>query len=153
MAIGTVSAHDPGRVLDGGPMHLVTLSMTAHKDYLALARISATQVGTMLDLPPARVCDLRLAVDEACACFLADASRRDLDPFAMSEAPEAMELSYDLFPGELHVTVRAAAGEGWPEVGELSWAVLTGLSNEVRVHARDGLGELTLVERLPGKAA
>ena len=47
------------------------------------------------------------------------------------------------------MTVRAAAGAGWPRFGELSWAVLSGLASEVRVHTRDGLGELTLIEQLP----
>ena len=130
-------------------MRMVTLSMIADMDYLALARTSAMHVGALLALPLARVTDLRLAVDEACVCFLDSAARREPDSFGMSPVPESMELSYDRFPGELHVTVRAAVGAEWPAVDELGWAVLRALVGDVEVEVEDGVGSLTLILPLP----
>jgi anti-sigma regulatory factor (Ser/Thr protein kinase) len=129
---------------------MVTLSMIADMDYLALARTSAMHVGALLAFPLARVSDLRLAVDEACVCFLDSAARREPDSFGMSQAPESMELSYDRYPDELHVTVRAAVGVDWPTVDDLGWAMLRALVGDVRVHVEDGVGELTLILPLPG---
>jgi hypothetical protein len=124
----------------GAPLRLVTLSMAADKDYLALARTSATHVGGLLGLPPARISDLRLAVDEACACFL-----DTLD----GGSSEVMELAYDRYPGELRVTVRAAVGKGWPVVDALGWEVLRAVVGDVRCHVQDdGVGVLTLIQPL-----
>lgn len=128
---------------------MVTLSMIADRDYLALARTSAMHVGALLAFPLARVSDLRLAVDEACVCFLDSAARREPDAFGMWPAPESMELSYDRYPDELHVTVRAAVGADWPAAQELGWAMLRALVGDVRVDALDGMGELTLILPLP----
>ena len=130
-------------------MRMVTLSMIADMDYLALARTSAMHVGALLAFPLARVSDLRLAVDEACVCFLDSAARREPDSFGMSPVPESMELSYDRFPAELHVTVRAAVGAGWPAVGDLGWAMLRALVGDVEVEVEDGVGALTLILPLP----
>jgi hypothetical protein len=142
----------------GGPLRLVTLSMTADKDCLALARTSATHVGGLLGLPTLRICDLRLAVDEACACFLdtLDAAGRRWPDAAGSggspgagAVPETMELAYDRRPGELRVTVRAAVGESWPVVDALGWEVLRAVVGDVRFRVQDdGLGVLTLIQPL-----
>jgi hypothetical protein len=143
----------------GGPLRLVTLSMTADRDYLALARTSATHVGGLLGLPPTRICDLRLAVDEACACFL-DTVAVDAAGHCWPDAagtsggstgpvPEVMELAYDRWPGELRVTVRAAVGRGWPVVDALGWEVLRAVVGDVRFRVReDGVGVLTLIQPL-----
>jgi hypothetical protein len=148
------SAADPPH---GGPVRLVTLSMTADKDYLALARTSATHVGGLLGLPPVRVCDLRLAVDEACACFLdtLDSAGRSWPDAATTSGgasgamSEVMELAYDRYPGELRVTVRAAVGGSWPVVDALGWEVLRAVVGDVRFHVQDdGVGVLTLIQPL-----
>jgi anti-sigma regulatory factor (Ser/Thr protein kinase) len=135
---------------------MVTLSMIADQDYLALARTSATHVGSLLWFPLARVADLRLAVNEACVCFLDPAARREsaahgIESAAhgMSPRPNPIELAYDRHPSELHVSVRAAVGENWPEVDDLGWALLRALVGDVRVEVRDGVGVLTLIQPLP----
>lgn len=121
------------------PVRMVTLTLLADRDYLALARTSAMHVGALLFLPLSQVHDLRLAVDEACASFL-----------HTSHPPtETMELCYDRYPTALHVTVRARAPLGWPEGDELGWALLGSLVGDVRVSVSDGIGALTLVEPLP----
>lgn len=136
---------------DGAPVRMVTLTLLADQDYLALARTSAMHVGALLFLPLPRVDDLRLAVDEACTSFLSSA--RSAGPAGADTAPPAteqtMELSYDRYPRHLHVTIRSRAPRSWPERDELGWAMLGSLVGEVRMEVRDGVGVLTLIEPLP----
>ena len=134
----------------GEPVRMVTLTVLADRDYLALARTSVMHVGALLFLPLPQVKDLRLAVDEACSSFL-----QPMPPeVGADEAPgattETMQLSYDRYPASLHVTVRARIPRGWPESDELRWAMLNSMVGEVRVSAKDGIGTLTLIEPLPG---
>jgi serine/threonine-protein kinase RsbW len=138
------------------PVRMVTLTLVADRDYLALARTSAMHVGALLLFPLPRVNDLRLAVDEACTSFLqaaqeaggAGGAGRDAD--GPEAAPEqTMELSYDRHPTSLHVTVRARAPEGWPGRDELGWAMLGSLVGQIRVQVEDGIGTLTLIQPLP----
>jgi hypothetical protein len=130
-------------------VRMVTLAMIADTDYLALARTSAMHVGALLAFPLARVSDLRLAVDEACVCFLDSGTRREADSFGTPPAPESMELSYDRYPTELRVTVRAAVGADWPAVDELGWAMLRALVGDVQVEVVGGVGALALILPLP----
>jgi anti-sigma regulatory factor (Ser/Thr protein kinase) len=127
---------------------MVTLTLLADPDYLALARTSAMHVGALLFLPLPRVNDLRLAVDEICTSFLQPADGLEADAAAPSPS-RTMELSYDRYPTALHVTVRARAPHGWPHRDELGWAMLETLVAEVRVSLEDGIGVLTLIEPLP----
>jgi anti-sigma regulatory factor (Ser/Thr protein kinase) len=124
---------------DGAVLRLVTLTLVADQDYLALARTSAMHVAALMFLPLPRVNDLRLAVDEACTSFLQPGSR----------TRETLELSYDRHPASLHVTVRSRAPLGWPHRDELGWAMLASLVGEVRVGVSGGIGALTLIEPLP----
>lgn len=140
-----------------GPLRMVTVSLLADKDYLALARTTAMHVGALLCYPLARVAELRLAVNEACVCFLDPAARRRAQAGDGAAPPGVMELSYDQVfiaygPDVLHVTIRAAVDEGWPPVDELGWMLLRTLVEDVRVRVRNGLGELTLVLPLPSGA-
>jgi len=132
------------------PVRMVTLNMLADKDYLALARTCAMHIAAVLGFPLTRVTDLRLAVNEACLCFLEALAPAPAEPSAWP-LPETMEICYDLYPDELHVSVRAAAPEGWPQVDETGWALLGALVGGVRVEAHEGLGVLTLVEPLPSR--
>ena len=131
-------------------MRMVTLNMLADKDYLALARTCAMHVAAVLGFPLTRVTDLRLAVNEACLCFL-EAAPPESAGLGSWPAPETMEISFDLLPAELRVSVRAATPTGWPQVDETGWALLRALVGDVRVQAHEGLGVLTLVEPLPAR--
>jgi hypothetical protein len=176
VADGVRAPWRPVGVQETTPLRMVTLRVLADKDYLALARTCAMHIGAVLGFPLTRVTDLRLAVNEACLCFLdtafldtafLDTTTRDktrLDNTRLNSAeprkvpglgrcsaPGTLELAYDLYPTELHVTVRAEVPEGWPRVDETGWALLRALVGDVRVEAHEGLGALTLVEQLPAR--
>lgn len=136
---------------DGAGVRMLTLTMLADQDYLAMARTSAMHIGALLFLPLPRVNDLRLAVDEACTSFLQAARDADADT-ADPASVRTMELSYERHPAHLHVTVRARAPRGWPGRDELGWAMLGTLVGEVRARVDDGVGTLTLIEPLPTAA-
>lgn len=131
------------------PVRMVTITLLADQDYLALARTSAMHVGALLFLPLPRVNDLRLAVDEACSLFLSPLPEIGADE-AAAPTTETMLLCYERYPDSLHVTVRARTPDGWPDRDELGWAMLNSLVGEVRASVEDGVGTLTLVEPLPG---
>lgn len=131
----------------GYQFRMVTLTLLADPDYLALARTSAMHVGALVFLPLPRVNDLRLAVDEICTSFLQPADGLEADAVPLPSL--TMELTYDRYPTALHVTVRAPAPQGWPHRDELGWALLETLVDEVRVSLEDGIGVLTLIESLP----
>jgi anti-sigma regulatory factor (Ser/Thr protein kinase) len=130
----------------GSFSRMATVVMPADKDYLALARTSAMQIAALLDLPLSRVTDLRLAVDEACSSFLVGPAG-DGEP---APGADSLELRYDRFPAQLHVTVRGTASSRWPTRDELGWEMLRALVGEVRAEVVDGVGVLTLIEPLPG---
>lgn len=149
-------AADPS---SAAPARMVTLAMPADQDFLALARTSVMHVASVLLLPLARVGDLRLAVDEACSLFLQsqgldDENEIDADgaPPRPTAAVQLMQLSYDLYPEFLHVTVSAPVPADWPDRGELGWAILRTLVGDLRVSVEDGIGALTLIEPLPTAA-
>lgn len=139
-------------------VRMATLTLLADRDYLALARTSASHVAALLFFPRPRVSDLRLAVDEACTSFLrtapegADAAGGADGAPAASAETQTLELRYDRHPSSLHVTVSGRAPRDWPERDELGWAMLSALVGDVRVSVRDGVGALTLIVPLPTSA-
>lgn len=144
---GNAAAAGPLRSARGrGYLRMAALTVVAHEDYLALARMSAMQVAALLELPLPRVADLRLAVDEACTSFLDAAPGRRREPDAATGA--TIHLSYDRYPDHLLVTVRGAAPAGWPTQDEFGWEVLRALGRGVRAEVVDGTGILTFTEPL-----
>jgi hypothetical protein len=127
---------------------MVTLTLLADQDYLALARTSAIHVGALLFLPRPRVNDLCLAVDEACTSFLQPGPQGNAD-IASPPVVGTIEICYDRHPACLRVTVRAKAPYGWPQRDELGWAMLGNLVSEIHAILDGGVGALTLVEPLP----
>ena len=137
-----------GVVGDGSDaLRMVSLTLQADKDYLPLARTSAMHVASLLAFPLDRVSDLRLAVDEACICFLDGAAYRD--PDLPCEPTGTLELAYDRHDTTLHVILRGTVPSGWPDREDLGWAVLESLVGEVHAEVRDGTGVLTLIDPLP----
>lgn len=128
-------------------VRMAELIVLADKDYLALARTSAMQVATLLDLPLPEVADLRLAVDEACTSFLVAAPGRRIEPAEVTGAK--LRLRYDRYPDRLEVVVRSEAPPMWPTQYEIGWEVLRAAVGQVRAEVVDGIGILTLVMPLP----
>jgi len=142
--------HDDAAVEGSDALRMVSLTLRADSDYLPLARTSAMHVASLLAFPLDRVCDLRLAVDEACISFLDAAAYRDPDlPHVPCGPPGTLELDYDRHDTTLHVVLSGTAPAGWPVRSELGWAVLESLVGEVRAELRDGMGVLTLIDPLP----
>ena len=147
------------------PVRMATLTLLADRDYLALARTSASHVAALLFFPRPRVSDLRLAVDEACTSFLRtapegvgaangatsadDEGGESGADGAASASADTLELRYDRHPSSLHVTVSGRAPRDWPERDELGWAMLSALVGDVQVSVEDGVGALTLIVPLP----
>lgn len=125
---------------------MAVLTVVANKDYLPLVRTSAMQVAALLELPLPQVIDLRLAVDEACTSFLAQAPRPQSEPGAAARA--TLCLCYDRCVDRLRVTVRGPAPALWPARDELGWVLLCAVAGEVHAEVVDGVGTLTLVDPL-----
>jgi hypothetical protein len=143
----SAAAGPPSSARGRGFLRMAALTVVAHQDYLALARMSAMQVAALLELPLPRVADLRLAVDEACTSFLVAAPGRSLEPASSTGA--TIQLSYDRYPDHLLVTVRGTAPALWPTQDEFGWEVLRSVGRDVRAEVVDGIGTLTITEPLP----
>jgi len=120
---------------------LAVLSFAADKDHLALARMTAMHVAGLAGLPIGRVTDLRLAVDEACALFLASPA----DP----ARPGTLTLSFNRLAEYLRISVSGPAPLRPPDENGLGWTMLCALVGEPRWEVRDGIGTLTLTEPIP----
>jgi serine/threonine-protein kinase RsbW len=144
---------DPGAGPEPAAVRMVTLTLLADRDYLALARTSAMHVASLLFFPLPRVNDLRLAVDEACTSFLQPADGPAADADGAAPGPQdTMTLRYDRFPQSLHVTLSAPVPRGWPQRDELGWELLSSLVGDVQVSVRDGVGTVRLIVALPTAA-
>jgi len=123
------------------PRLLATLSFSAEKDFLALARSTATHVAGLLGLPFSRANDLRLAVDEACALFLAGGGA--------NESVGGLALVFTEAGGELRVTVSGPTPTVQPKPDGLGWTLLCALVGEPRWEVEEDVGILTLSEPIP----
>jgi serine/threonine-protein kinase RsbW len=148
--------------MDGGAFRLAALAVPADEDYLALARQTTMHVAGMLGLTIARLSDLRLAVNEACALLLGPPASASAPvatsgsgpasapaPASGSTAAVALELCFERRPGQLLVTVRGPAPVSRPDPGEMGWLMLQALVGEVRWETSGGTATVTLVEPVP----
>ena len=135
---------------DAAPRRLAVLTFAADKDYLALARMTAMHVAGLLGLPIGRVTDLRLAVDEACAVFLAGPSgpAAPLLPRGRSTAA-TLTLRFERLAEHLRISVSGPAPLRRPDEDDLGWTMLCALVGSPRWEVRDGVGILTLTEPIP----
>lgn len=119
---------------------LATLCFSAENDFLALARATAMHVAGLLDLSFGRAADLRLAVDEACALFLAEDGRIPVGGLALVFA--------DL-GAHLRITVSGPVPRCAPDQAGFGWMLLRALVGETRWEVDEDVGILTLCEPLP----
>lgn len=106
---------------------IVRVQIPADVAYVSTLRLTAAGLAARCELTIDDIEDLRLAVDEACALLLPNASGATLDAY--------FELSY----ASLRVTV-AVEGAGEIEIdrGGFAWTVLGALATEVDVASSDG---------------
>lgn len=149
----------PAGAFRSAPRLLATLCISADKDFLALARSTATHVAGLLDLPLAGANDLRLAVDEACSLFLTGggwedagcgaADARDSANDTVNDAVGGLALVFAEVGGELRVTVSGPSPATEPEPDGLGWTLLRALMSDPRWEVEQDVGILTLREPIP----
>ncbi len=92
----------------------VSLSIPAKPGYLVLARLALSAVCRLTPLEPAEVADLKLAVTEAAAEFVAEAG----------EDETTVDFQFRLHPDRLVLELRGPAGSEPPDEQELSRAII-----------------------------
>lgn len=92
----------------------VSLSIPAKPGYLVLARLALSAVCRLTPLEPAEVADLKLAVTEAAAEFVAEAGKDET----------TVDFQFRLHPDRLVLELRGPAGSEPPDEQELSRAII-----------------------------
>ena len=113
---------------------VVELTLPAESAYLSVLRTATAGLAARLDFTLDEIEDLRIAVDEACAMLLPDATPGE--PLVCRFA-----LDWDC----LEVSVIAASRSGRPPARDsFAWTVLTALAGEVDAAADDEKVTVTL---------
>jgi len=106
------------------PKDVVTVRMPAEGAYLSVLRTATAGLAARLDFTLDEIEDLRIAVDEACAMLLPQAS-----PGA------SLECEFDLDADAMTVAVSVLAEKGRPPARDtFAWTVLTALAGKVDAH-------------------
>lgn len=125
-----------------GPMvTLLTLSVPAHQDYLALARLAAVHFAAGLGVALDELADLRLAVDEACCLLLGAAGVGEL------------ALRFEADVDTLRVSVRGPVPPAPPDPEGIGWLLLCALVEGVRLEYAEDAAEVTLTASLSGRVS
>jgi serine/threonine-protein kinase RsbW len=116
---------------------VVEVRVPADGAYVATLRLTSASLAARCDLTIDDIEDLRLAVDEACALLLPNAT-------------EASNLAarFELAAGCLTVSASVATdGEKAPDRGGFAWTVLSALASSVEVAHEDGRLTITVTKR------
>jgi serine/threonine-protein kinase RsbW len=109
---------------DHPPRDVVTVRMPAEGAYLSVLRTATAGLAARLDFTLDEIEDLRIAVDEACAMLLPQAS-----PGA------SLECEFELDTYSMTVAVSVPAEKGRPPSRDtFAWTVLTALAGKVDAH-------------------
>lgn len=120
----------------------VRLSIPARARYLRLARLTAAGIGTDLGMDLQEIEDLRIAVDEACACLIQGCvdGGHDLD--------HAIDLHYEVHEDRLVIVGTAPCGGDAPvEVHPVARELLSMTTDEYEVAATAGGRRFRVVKR------
>ena len=105
----------------------VRLSIPADSAYIAVPRSVVGNLAARNDFTVDAIDDLRIAVDEACALLLPQATDGVLD------------LVFEIDRPQLKVSTSAVVPDGWmPDTGSFGWTVLTALVESAAAESVDG---------------
>ncbi|MFF0343986.1 ATP-binding protein [Kribbella sp. NPDC004875] len=111
----------------------VRLSIPADSAYIAVPRSVVGNLAARNDFTLDAIDDLRIAVDEACALLLPEASDGVLDCI------------FEIAPPQLTVRASAVVPSGWtPDTDSFGWTVLTALVESVAAETVDGRLTITV---------
>jgi serine/threonine-protein kinase RsbW len=111
----------------------VRLSIPADGAYIAVPRSVVGNLAARNNFTVDEIDDLRIAVDEACALLLPQASDGVLD------------CVFEIDPPLIRVTTSATVPNGWkPDTGSFGWTVLTALVESVAAETVDGRLAITV---------
>ncbi|MEU4394485.1 anti-sigma regulatory factor [Kribbella sp. NPDC023855] len=111
----------------------VRLSIPADSAYIAVPRSVVGNLAARNDFTVDAIDDLRIAVDEACALLLPQASDGVLD------------LVFEIAPPQLTVSTTATVPNGWkPDTGSFGWTVLTALVESAAAETVEGRLTITV---------
>jgi serine/threonine-protein kinase RsbW len=111
----------------------VRLSIPADGAYIAVPRSVVGNLAARNNFTVDEIDDLRIAVDEACALLLPQAS------------DGVLECVFEIDPPLLRVTTSAAVPNGWkPDTTSFGWTVLTALVESVAAETVDGRLTITV---------
>ncbi|MGW6279469.1 ATP-binding protein [Kribbella sp. NPDC055071] len=111
----------------------VRLSIPADSAYIAVPRSVVGNLAARNDFTLDAIDDLRIAVDEACALLLPQASDGVLD------------CVFQIDPPQLTVRTSAAVPNGWrPDTTSFGWTVLTALVESVAAETIEGRLTITV---------
>ena len=133
-----MSAQDAGRPRTVGAVtDEVELRLPAEGAYLSVLRTATAGLAARLDFTLDEIEDLRIAVDEACAMLLPEAT-----------PGEPLVCRFSLDWDCLEVAVIATSRSGRPPARDsFAWTVLTALAGEVDASADDDRVTVTLRKR------
>ena len=111
----------------------VRLSIPADSAYIAVPRSVVGNLAARNDFTVDAIDDLRIAVDEACALLLPQATDGVLD------------CVFEIYPPQLTVRTSALVPSGWmPDTDSFGWTVLTALVESVAAETDHGRLTITV---------
>jgi serine/threonine-protein kinase RsbW len=135
-APGTSTLAPPTTPQQPAPRDRVTIRMPAEGAYLSVLRTATAGLAARLDFTLDEIEDLRIAVDEACAMLLAQATD-----------DSTLECDFELSRDTMTISVSAESTLGQPPAKDtFAWTVLTALAGTVDSHVGSD-GRVTIVLR------
>lgn len=122
-----------GSVSSTGRSAEVRLSIPADSAYIAVPRSVVGNLAARNDFTLDAIDDLRIAIDEACALLLPQATDGVLD------------CVFEIAPPQLTVRTSAVVPNGWrPDTSSFGWTVLTALVESAAAETIDGRLTITV---------
>ena len=113
--VGKVAAESAHKALvDTAEKSIVTLTIPCRAEYVVLGRLAVGALGAREGIDEETVADLKVAVTEACACFVTRAG----EP-APGDTPPVLRIDFGVAPGTWTITVSNPDRKARIEAGSL----------------------------------